>query len=207
MHLTRAQSSRKLPVKRKGTKYIARALSHKNESVPVVVAVRDILKLAGTAREVKYMIQKKLLKINGKEVKDMKESIRIFNIFTAGGKNYRLSILPSKRFFLSETNESKRVVKVVGKTLLKNGAVQLNLHDGTNILEKEKTRINDSLEIDFSGKIVGKIAFEKGKNAFVFSGKSAGKFGKLEEVNGGKAKIKLEEKTVELNKSHLIVTG
>ena len=80
MYLSRAKASRKLPLPRKGTKYLARASSHLNSGVPVVIAIRDMLKLAKTSKEVKKMINERMIKINGKEVKDLKESIKLFNL-------------------------------------------------------------------------------------------------------------------------------
>ena len=56
MHQTRKEATNKLPVRRKGTKYLARARSHLNDSVPVVIAVRDMLGLAIKSKEVKQMI-------------------------------------------------------------------------------------------------------------------------------------------------------
>ena len=104
MHLKRQKAAIKLPIPRKGTKYIARALSNLNNSVTVVIAVRDMLKLARTAAEVKKMIHRKLLKINGKNVKDYRESIRLFNLFEAD-KPYILTLLPTGKFTLEESKE------------------------------------------------------------------------------------------------------
>jgi ribosomal protein S4E len=53
MHQTRQQATTRLPITRKGTKYVARASSDLENSVPVVIAMRDILKLAKTKREVR----------------------------------------------------------------------------------------------------------------------------------------------------------
>jgi len=39
------------------------------------------------------------------------------------------------------------------KKLLKNNQIQLNLHDGTNILSKGKISIGDSVYVDSSSKI------------------------------------------------------
>ena len=81
MHLIREEVTKKIPIKRKGTKYVARAASHVTNSVPVVIAVRDMLHFARTSAEVKHMIHTKLLKINGRLVRDLNESIKLFNIF------------------------------------------------------------------------------------------------------------------------------
>tara|TARA_Y100000310_G_scaffold132739_1_gene131707 strand:- start:528 stop:1157 length:630 start_codon:yes stop_codon:yes gene_type:complete len=208
MHLKRSHLSRKLPVPKKGTKYLARANNHVKDGVPVVVAVRDMLKLARTAKEVKFMIKNNLLKINGKNIKDLKESLRLFNIFEAD-KIYELGILPTGRFKFDEKKTTTRLCKVSGKSFLKNKKVQLNLHDGTNILvlQKDETKIGDSVELDFSGKIIKIISLEKGKKVTVTSGKNVGLHGKIQEIIENKIKIKFDgtEKEVVLDKGHVFV--
>jgi len=168
MHLKRTQVSRRLPVPRKGTKYLARASSHFREGVPIVVALRDMLKLAKTSKEVKKMVNDRLIKINGKEVKDIKESLRLFGILKAD-KTYEIIILPTGRFKFEETKGASRFCKIVGKTVLRKNKIQLNLHDGTNIIydKKDKINVGDSVELDFNGKIKNVLPVEKGKKVFV----------------------------------------
>ncbi len=204
MFLTRQATSTKLPIRRKGTKYVARSLSHLDDSVPVVIALRDMLKLAETAREVRQIIKSGLLKINGKKVRDYRESIRLFNVLEAG-KVYHLSLLPTGKFFLEETKEKDRLCKVFGKILLPKNRIQLNLHDGSNVLSSEKINIGDSVYLDSNGKIKKHSAFEKGKEAFIFSGKYIGQKGKILDLVDSKAKIKLDSKEAILDKSDLIV--
>jgi small subunit ribosomal protein S4e len=205
MHQTRQETTTKLPIQRKGTKYVARALSHQDESVPVIIAVRDMLGLAKTKKEVKKMILQKLLKVNGREVQDYHESIRLFNILHAG-KDYVLKLSTVRKFFLEETkNADERLCKVTGKKLVAGGKVQLNLHDGTNVLEDKKTTVGDSLYLDMSGKIKKHVALEKGKDAFILSGKYAGQSGKIGEVSGKKISIKLKEASTTLPLENIIV--
>jgi len=204
MYLTRTKASKKLPIPRKGTKYVVRAASHYTNGVPVVIAVRDMLKLAKTSKEVQKMINSKLLKINGKLVKDVKESIRLFNILDAG-KKYKLTLLPTGRFAFEETSDKNRIVKVVNKSILKKGGLQLNLYDGTNILTKDKINVGDSVELDFDSKIKKVISLEKGKTVFIESGRSKGLSGKIENVNKNKVIVNLGERSVDLFKSHVIV--
>ena len=124
-HLKRTKAIRRLPIKRKGTKYIARASNHVKDGIPVVIAVRDILKLARNAKEVKKMVNEGLIKINGKKVKDIKESIRLFNILEAD-KRYVLTVLPTGRFSFEETNSNYRLCSVSNKKMLRNKKIQLN---------------------------------------------------------------------------------
>lgn len=204
MHLTRKESSIRLPIPRKGTKYIARASSHIQNSVPVVIAVRDMLKFAKTAREVKKMINQKTLKINGRTVKDYRESIKLFNIFEAG-KTYVLSLLPTRKFFFQEISKSEnRLCKVINKKLLSKGRVQINLHDGSNLISKEKINVGDSLYLDSSGKIKKQVLLEKGSDVFIFSGKYSGHEGKIHSLSGNIIEVKLKSGSPILNKSQVI---
>ena len=207
MYQSRAQLTKKIPIPRKGTKYVARSFVDLQNSIPVVVAVREMLKLARTKKEVKKMINQKLLKINGKEVKEVRDSIRLFNIFSAD-KDYVLTLKTSGRFTLEETKHAKeRICKLINKKLISGGKIQLNFHDGTNIITDKKINIHDTVLLDFSLKITGHIPFEKGKSCFVTSGKYVGQKGKIESVEDGKAKIKLENNdlSVTLEKQMVVV--
>lgn len=204
MYLKRAETRRHLPIPRKGTKYVARAANHANTGIPVVVALRDVLKLTRTAKEVREVIKDRAIKINGKVVEDHKEGIRILNVFEAD-KKYRLEILATGRFTFEECNDSTRICKVDGKSVLKGGVVQLNLHDGSNVISKEKVKTGDSVELDFEGKVKKVIKFEKGSDVLVISGRHVGFKGKVESVDGSKFKISKEDGEIVLEKSHAIV--
>jgi len=205
MHQTRQQATTRLPIKRKGTKYVARASSDLENSVPVVIAIRDILKLAKTKREVKKMINQKMLKINGREVIDHNDSIKLFNIFEAG-KTYILKLSPTRKFFFEETKDSKeRLCKVIGKKVLSGKKVQINLHDGTNVFGDNKINTGDSVYLDLSNKIKRHISPEKGKEVFVISGRYEGQHGKIADVQNKKMLIKFKENSSTLDLKNLII--
>ena len=207
MHQTRTKTSKKLPISRKGTKYVARAASHNSDGVSIIVAIRDMLELAKTAKEVKAMVNQKSLKINGKVVRDVKESVRLFNVLEAD-KSYCLTILPSGRFVFEETKKNSRLCKVVNKTTVQKNKIQLNLHDGSNVIldKKEKVSVGDSLELDFNSKIQSIIPAEKGKDVFVVSGRSVGLSGKVKDLEGKKVTVDFKDKGKEvvLDLSHVI---
>jgi len=198
MHQTRAQATKRLPVPRKGTKYVARALIDPKNSVPVVIAVRDMLKIARSAKEVKKMIFDKNLKINGKEVHDLRDSIRLLNLFEAD-KTYLLTLTQNGKFMLEETKEKTRPCKVLNRTSLTKGQIQLNLHDGSNVISKDKISTNDTVYMGHAGKISRHVAFDKGKTCLVISGKYSGKKGKIISIDDGTIKIKFDEADLETN--------
>jgi small subunit ribosomal protein S4e len=204
MHQKRSQVSTKIPIARKGTKYVVRASGYNDSGVPVLIAVRDMLGLAKTAREVKSMIHQKLLKLNGRPVRNEKESIKIFNIFEAD-KKYKLSVLTTGKFTFEETKENSRICKVTNKTLVKGGKTQLTMHDGTTFIDDKKHGVNDTVEIDSEGKIKKSMKFDKGAQAVIISGKRTGERGKVEEVSGGKAMINIGGSTVKIDKSRAMI--
>jgi len=185
----------KVPIARKGTKYVARALGSLKNSVPVVVAVRDMLKLARTTKEVKKLIHDKKLKINGREVKDHRESINLLSIFQAD-KPCILTLLPTGRFVLEEYKEKERPCKIIGEKILKGKRVQLNLHDGSNILTDKKIPIQDTVYLDLSGKVTKQVPIEKGEACIIISGKYIGRKGKVESLENANVKVKIEDISV-----------
>jgi small subunit ribosomal protein S4e len=206
MHQTRAQASKRLPIPRKGTKYVARALVNTQESVPVVIAVRDMLKLARNAKEVKKMIFNKALKINGKEAKDLRDSIQILNLFEAD-KTYILTLTQNGKFMFEETKDKTRPCKILNKTSLRKGEIQLNLHDGTNAVTKEKFATNDTVYLDEKGNISKHVKFEKGKPCIIIKGRYSGKKGKITDSENGSANVKIDNTDVEttLTKREVVV--
>lgn len=206
MHLTRAESTKKWPIPRKGTRYVARPFGSVDNSVPVVIAVRDMLKLARTSKEVNEMIKQKLLKLNGREVKDYHESIQLFNILEAD-KPYVLKITTTGKFTLEHSAKKERLCKVINKTLLKGNISQLNLHDGSNVLTKDKIQTNDTVYLDFSGKILRHVPMQKGKEVFVMSGTFKGQKGKIEEVEDSRVAVTFEksDSPTKLKKREVIV--
>jgi small subunit ribosomal protein S4e len=183
MHQTRQEISKKLSIPRKGTKYVARAKINPNNAVPVVLAVRDLLHLAKTSREVKEMIKSKKIKINDRLVYDFNDSIQLLQILEVG-KHYQLSLTETGKYILNPiAPKTLRVCKVIGRTLISGNKIQINLHDGSNIISNDKIKVGDSLHLDSSGKMHKHIPLEKGAEILVIAGKYLGKKGKVKAVD------------------------
>lgn len=200
MHQTRKEISVHLPLPKKGTKYIARAFSNLNDAVPVVVAVRDMLKLANTSAEVKAMIHNKLLKLNWKLVNDHHQPIQLFQIFEAD-KPYMLTILPTSKFTFEHTTAKERLCKIISRKLVSNNKLQINLHDGTNLIGKDSMNIGDTLYLDSENKVKSHKPLEKGASVFIVSGKYCGSKGTVVSILDNEVKIKFgkEEATLRPN--------
>lgn len=203
MHQTRQNTPVRWPVPRKGTKYVALAVSHKSSSVPAVVAIRDMLHLAKTAKEVREMIKKRLITINGRTVYELNDPVKLFGILKAG-KTYQLTLLPTKKFVFHEAKGNSRICKVVNKTLVSKGKMQINLHDGSNIIADNKIRVGDSIYLDSSDKMSKHVALEKGSSVLVFMGKYTGLEGKVQSIENKTSTVKFKDKEAKLPNSNII---
>lgn len=203
MHLTRAEISRVTPIPRKGTQYVARPRGHTRASVSVLGAVRDMLHLAHTAREVNEMIKEKKLKINGRVVRDQREPLLLLSHFEAD-KRYLVTLLPTGRFSLEPTKDAHRVGKVVNKKILKNGVVQINLHDGTNFLTKEKIKVGDSVSVDAHNKPLKVIPMKEGSHVLVSSGRNVGRTGVVAHIKGSMISVTIGETHVSLKPAQVV---
>mgnify|MGYP003705114591 CR=1 FL=1 len=74
--------------------------------------------------------------------------------------------LEEKVKLLEETKEKDRICKVTNKKLLKKNQIQLNLHDGSNILTKDKINTHDTIYLSPENKITKHIPLEKAKEWF-----------------------------------------
>ncbi|MBU3913465.1 MAG: hypothetical protein KKB21_03295 [Nanoarchaeota archaeon] len=204
MHRTRSEISKLWPIPRKGTKFLVVASHNQDSGIPVLVVLRDILKIGKTKREVKRVILLEKIKVNGKNIKDEKFPLGVFDVLGVGDKNYKL-IIKDKKFSLEETKELKKISKVIGKSILKKHRVQINLSDGRNFLTSEKITTGDSVVFSFKENKVEKIIqMKEGANVLVISGSHIGEEGKIEKVAINKADVKIGKGSVNLELERLM---
>jgi small subunit ribosomal protein S4e len=109
---------------------------------------------------------------------------------------------------ISDKESNLKICKIENKTVVKKGKVQLNLHDGRNLLvEKDSYKTNDSLLIEFPNKVVKHVKFEPNNLVVVTGGKNSGKTGKIKKIEPKKVICKIDNSTAELRKDHLVVVG
>jgi len=195
MYLKRAKADKKWPIPRKGSKYIAVATHERKNSIPILLILRDILKLAENRKEAKKIINSGQIIINNKKIKNERFPVLPFDIVKIGDKNYKLKISERGKIDIEETKETDRIHKIIGKKTLKNGKIQFNLLFGENIISNKKIKIGDSIII--KDKSVSEIIpLEENKNAVIMFGKNAGKMGKIEKIEDKKVILKVQNQEV-----------
>lgn len=206
-HLKRNKIGKFWTIPRKGTKYLAVASHNKNESVPLSVVMRDILKLVRNKKELQRLLNEKQVLINQKEVRETNYPLGLFDVLSLLGskQNYKVGLSKHKKLIFEEISEKDaeiKIYKILGRKVLAGGKMQLNLNCGKNILSKDKLKIGDSIVLNLKdNKIMKTLSLEKGKVAFVIKGKHTGVQGQIEEImeRGGKTLVKIKSEDEKIN--------
>ncbi|RJS78446.1 30S ribosomal protein S4e [Methanophagales archaeon] len=180
-----------------------------DRSVPLLLLVRDVLKLADNSREAKRVLNEGNIIVNGRVRKDHKFPVGVFDVLSIPvlKANY-IALLDDKGKLslvkMTREEASRKLCRVNDKRMLKEGTIQLNLHDGRNILPGEKLgeqiKTHDSLLISLpDNKILQHFAYKEGSKAMVIGGKHSAQTGEIEAIRTVRSpesnvvKIKLPE--------------
>lgn len=161
----------------------------KEWSVPVIVAMRDMLKVCDTAREARKILAARDVLIDGKVVINPKYPVGFMDVMSIPKTNSHYRVLFDKRGKIVLTpipkeNSIWKMVKIVNKKTVKGGRTQLNLHDGRNIVVKnDRFKTKDVLKMEIPGqKMLGVYQFSEGNLAMITGGKHAGSIHRIEEI-------------------------
>ena len=157
------------------------------DSMPLVMVLRDMLKLVDNAREAKRSLYEGKVLVDGRAQKDYKLPVGIFDVISIPDNNQQYRMLKDEKgmFYLSllEPGNVRKLARVENKTFLKGKKQQLNLSDGSNKLAEGDFKVGDSLVLSLPDKnIEEKIGFEVGNLAMVVGGKHSGQTGKIKEI-------------------------
>ena len=161
-----------------------------DRSMPLLLIVRDMLKLADNSKEAKRILHEGNILVDGKQRKDHKFPVGIFDILSipAIGANYM--VLLDKKGKLSlvalgAEEASSKLCRVNNKTVIKGGVVQLNMYDGRNLLPGlgAEIKTHDSIMISLeSNEILQRFAYKEGSKVMVIGGKHSAQTGEIEEI-------------------------
>ncbi len=213
-HIKRHSAPKTWPVVRKGTKFIAKPTVGFSNSLPLVIILRDLLKVAQNKKEVKKMIHFKSILLNGRNVRHENEGVMLFDIITLvpSKKYYKLIVLKTGKLNVEEIKESEsntKIVKIINKKTLNGKKTQLNLGDGRNFLSEIKCKVNDSVLVNLKTKKIEKcIQLNEKSKVLIFTGKHSGSVGKIENIDNSKKMVEIntgEEKINVLIKQIMVI--
>ena len=160
-----------------------------NDSLPLLVIIRDILGIADNSREAKRLINTGNVLIDGRAKKDYKFPVGFMDILSIPktGENYRILLDTKGRLTLhpiSAEDAEFKLAKIVNKSTIKGGKTQLNLHDGRNVIvEEDNYSAYDVVCLNIpEQEIKENFEFSEDVVVLVTGGKHTGELGKIQEV-------------------------
>ena len=169
--------------------------------LPLSLILRDILGLAETRKEAQTMLHQGKIQVDGKVKQNDDFPVGLMDVISIPDANKYYRILTNnKGLFLSEINKEETGYKLarIDDKMTVTGGVQLNLHDGSNLLIKVADPKNpqediyntfDILKINVPSKqIAGCLQLKEGNYAIITGGKNIGVKGKIVEIEKTEAK-------------------
>jgi small subunit ribosomal protein S4e len=192
-HLKRlaAPKTWRLPRKeRKWTVKTAPGPHPTHKSLPLLLVVRDFLGHARTGREAKRIIKEGKILVDKRVRKDHKFPVGLMDIIEIPAVKGRWIVLFDSRgkirLVKSTIKGAKhKLCRIMDKTMVRGGKIQLNLHDGRNILvgpEEDGYKPKDTILLDLKkNKIVGHLPFKEGNKALITGGKHVSRIAEIKE--------------------------
>jgi small subunit ribosomal protein S4e len=188
-HQKRISAPSSWPIEKKTHKFVTKSIPgpHSKEySLPLMVILRDILKIGEQAKEIKKILHEGQILVNGVIRKDHRFPVGIFDVISIPviDKDYRVLIDNKGKLCLKPTQDRNlKLCKIINKTILKKAAVQLNLNDGWNLIGTNEYKTGDSLVLSLPDrKIVKHLPRNPGSLALIVGGSHSGELARIKEV-------------------------
>jgi len=165
----------------------------KDFCIPLQIVVRDLLKYAETGREAKQIVKSGKIFVDKKIRREEKFPVGLMDVIEIPELKNHFRVLVDKNGLklekISEEEAGKKLCRINGKRLIKKNVIQLNLHDGRNIIVRDEAKKaivykpGDSLLISLPDqKILKHYRLEKSSPALIIAGKNMGVKGVIKEV-------------------------
>lgn len=196
-HQKRLSAPTTWPIHRKGTVWVPKILpgAHsKKFGMPLLIFLREMIGVAQTRKEARYIISNNKIFVDGKVRRKDKLPVGHMDIVELKGTDYRYRIQMHTSHKLvakpiTEEEATYKICQVIGKRNLRGSITQVSLHDGRNILlEKDDERagqikVQHSLKISIPSQEIEEIyTLEEGKRVMVTEGRHQGKIGSVVEI-------------------------
>lgn len=202
--LKRKPAPRFWPIHRKEYTWVVRPSPGPHslqKCLPIAVVLRDILGIAQTRKEAKTIVSQGKIYVDGKIKREDSFPVSLMDVISIIDADKCFRILPSKKGLvfhpISKEEASFKLCRIENKTVTKNGHIQLNLHDGSNILVKVDDPKNtqdvyktlDTIKISLPERqVLEHIKMKENNFAIITGGKNIGKCGKIVSIESAKGK-------------------
>ena len=184
-HMKRLAAPRSWPLKRKLNVWTTKQCpgSHSiEESVPAAFLLRDIIKICDTSREAKRIVANRDCLVDGKPIRSVKAPVGIMDVVAIPAMDlyYRVVLSDKGKITvvpITKDEASWKLVLIENKTKVAGGKIQINFHDGRNIVvDKNQYKTGDVLKLAVPDqKIEDVYELKAGATVLIFRGQHAGK--------------------------------
>lgn len=195
-HLKRYKAPKNWPIRPKENVWTVKPAAGPHaieDSLSLLVVIRDILGLADNSREAKRIINTGKVLVDGRARKDYKYPVGFMDVVQIPSSEEVYRVLPDLKGRLTlhpipKENEGFKLCKITNKTTLKEGKTQLNLHDGRNIIVEDSFAAGDVVSLKVPDQeITDNFKLEEGSLVLITGGKHIGEIGTINEININKS--------------------
>jgi small subunit ribosomal protein S4e len=161
----------------------------KDKSIPLMVALRDILHLGQTAAEVRKILGRREVLVDGKTRINFKHPVGLMDVISIPKIDQHFRVMLDSRGKISlrkieATQINWKLARIMNKTAIKDGKLQLNLHDGRNIIvSKNEYKTGDVLKISLPDqKVISKFDFKEDSLAMLTGGAHIGTICRIKKI-------------------------
>ena len=191
-HLKRLAAPRAIQIHRKEHIWTVKSSAGPhplNQSIPLSLIVREYLGICDTYREAKRVIAQGEVLVDNIPRKSHKFPCGLMDVISIPKLKtyYRIVFNRKGRLTLvsiSEKDATWKLCRIQNKSMIKGGKIQLNLHDGKNIIvQKDEYKTGDALKYSFDkNKINDFYKFEKGNVSLIVGGSHIGEIANIEDI-------------------------
>jgi len=182
-HLKRLVAPRSWNIARKERTWTTKPMPGKHSlegALPISTILRDYLKVCDNNREAKIILHNRDVFVDQRVVNKPKYPVGLMDVISIPKIKLHVRAMLDKHgrieFVPIKAADSKwKLARVENKRNIKGGHTQINLHDGTNILSKEKVKTGDVLQLSLPDLKVKKVLkFKKGAQSLIIGGAHVG---------------------------------
>ncbi|HIE31468.1 MAG TPA: 30S ribosomal protein S4e [Methanosarcinales archaeon] len=189
-HQKRLSAPKSWNMPRKTHKYAVKSAPgphSRSKSIPLLLVLRDILKIANSSKEVRKILHDGNVMVDGSIIRDHRFPVGLFDVITIPkiDSSYRVILDRKQRLMLHKVSDSGiKLYRINNKTNTKGGGTQLNLHDGSNVVSDEFSyRTFDSVIVSLpERKVLQHLVYKPGNLALITGGAHSGELATIKEI-------------------------
>lgn len=157
-----------------------------SQGVALSTVLKEQLGLVETVRQAKKLVSGRHIFVDGRTVSDVGFPVGLMDTihFPRLDKSYLMVFRHGKLVPLEVQASHFKLLRIMDKTPIRGGRIQLNLHDGSNYLivkEEDRFKVGDTLRLKVPVRQMdGFLKMEKGATCYIFRGRHSGEIAVLE---------------------------